>query len=211
MDLVSKPGGKSIVWVSFGFKADENGQPLNPGQAVCRLCRKTILSKGGSTTNLRNHLKVRHRVDLLEASSSTTPESLYETQAFCLNHEEFLDKVPLLQDSSNQNYIPDAAQPPGDPWLQGGPSRAVLSLPLCLRLCGNIDSGMSEPSSGESMGEMKLYANCHLQQGVTFGPFVGELCRGQMPTNLKYSWAIREDAAFIYVDASDENKSTWMR
>ncbi|XP_041641124.1 uncharacterized protein LOC121508383 isoform X2 [Cheilinus undulatus] len=72
---------------------------------------------------------------------------------------------------------------------------------------------MSGPSSsGEEQREgMKVYARCHLQQGLMFGPYLGEMCRGQMPTNLKYAWAIRDDAAFVYVDAADENKSNWMR
>ncbi|KAM7418528.1 hypothetical protein PAMA_015913 [Pampus argenteus] len=61
------------------------------------------------------------------------------------------------------------------------------------------------------MGEMKVYAKCHLKQGLMFGPYAGEVCRSQMPTNLKYAWAIRDDAAFVYIDASDENKSNWMR
>ncbi|XP_067440303.1 uncharacterized protein [Thunnus thynnus] len=130
-----------------------------------------------------------------------------------LNHEEFFEDVPFLQTASNQNYVPDAVLPPGEPWLHGGPTRAVLSLPSCLCLCGIAGSGISGPGSSgeEQMGEMKVYAKCHLQQGVMFGPYVGEVCRAQMPTNLKYAWAIRDDAAFVYVDASDENKSNWMR
>ncbi|XP_037619345.1 uncharacterized protein LOC119484556 isoform X1 [Sebastes umbrosus] len=130
-----------------------------------------------------------------------------------LNHDEFFEDVPFLQSATNTNYVPDAVLPPGEPWLHGGPSRAVLSLPSCLCLCGDVGSGMSGPGSSgdEQMGEIKVYAKCHLQQGVMFGPFVGEVCRGQMPSNLKYAWAIRDDAAFIYVDASDESKSNWMR
>lgn len=109
-----------------------------------------------------------------------------------LNHDEFFEDVPFLQTPSNQNYVPDAVLPPGEPWLHGGPSRSVLSLPSCLCLCGDVGSGMSGPGSGgeEQMGEMKVYAKCHLQQGVMFGPFVGEMCKGQMPSNLKYAWAV---------------------
>uniref|UniRef100_A0A3B4V951 Uncharacterized LOC111229441 n=2 Tax=Seriola dumerili TaxID=41447 RepID=A0A3B4V951_SERDU len=149
----------------------------------------------------------RQRSEILPENYSAGPAGLD------LNHDEFFEDVPFLQNASNQNYVPDAVLPPGEPWLHGGPSRAVLSLPSCLCLCSDVGSGMSGPgSSGEEhMGEMKVYAKCHLQQGVMFGPFVGEVCRGQMPTNLKYAWAIRDDAAFIYVDASDENKSNWMR
>lgn len=109
-----------------------------------------------------------------------------------LNHEEFFEDVPFLQPPSSQNYVPDAVLPPGEPWLHGGPSRAVLSLPSCLCLCGDLGSGASAPgaSGEEQSGEMKVYAKCHLQQGVMFGPFLGEACRGQMPANLKYSWAV---------------------
>ncbi|XP_070684550.1 uncharacterized protein [Pempheris klunzingeri] len=156
------------------------------------------------TLALGNH---KQRSEMLQESDSAGPAGLD------LNHEEFFEEVPFLQSASNQNYVPDAVLPPGEPWLHSGPSRAVLSLPSCLCLCGDIGSGMSgSGSSGEEqMGEMRVYAKCHLQQGVMFGPFVGEVCKGQMPTNLRYAWAIRDDAAFVYVDASDENKSNWMR
>ncbi|XP_034543921.1 uncharacterized protein LOC117815987 isoform X2 [Notolabrus celidotus] len=127
------------------------------------------------------------------------------------NHEEFLDDFPFLHTTSNQSYVPDAVLPPGEPWLHGGPSRAVLSLPSCLSLCKEVGIGISGSSGEEHREELKVFARCHLQQGVMFGPYVGDLCRGQMPTNLKYAWAIRDDAAFVYVDASDENKSNWMR
>ncbi|KAL1023640.1 hypothetical protein UPYG_G00043870 [Umbra pygmaea] len=49
-----------------------------------------------------------------------------------------------------------------------------------------------------------------LQQGWTFGPFLGELTRGPL-TCLKYAWAVKDNDSYFYVDASDENKSNWMR
>ncbi|XP_063739574.1 uncharacterized protein LOC134864489 isoform X2 [Eleginops maclovinus] len=213
MDLICKPRSKSVVWMYFGLKADERGQPLNSGEAICRLCRKIVLAKGGNTTNLRSHLKRRHRADFLETPSSTTSGPLFEPQGLDLNNEEFFEDFPLLHSSSNSNYVPDAVLPPGEPWLNGGPSRAVLSLPSCLCLCENTASWTSVPGSAgkEQMEEIKVYAKCHLQKGVMFGPFVGEVCKGQMPTNLKYAWAIRDDASFVYIDASDESKSNWMR
>ncbi|KAM9313651.1 E3 SUMO-protein ligase ZBED1-like [Pholidichthys leucotaenia] len=211
MALVSKPRSKSIVWTYFGLKADENGRPLNNVEAICRLCRKIVLAKGGNTTNLRSHLRRRHRADFFEPASSNTPTALFDSQGLDFSHDEFFDEVPILQAVSNQNYVPDAVLPPGEPWLHGGPSRAVLSLPSCLCLCGDMESGMSGSSIDDQKGELKVFAKCHLQQGVMFGPYVGELCRGQMPANLKYSWAIRDEASFIYVDAADENKSNWMR
>lgn len=80
MDLISKPRSKSIVWLYFGLKADEKGRPLNTGEAVCRLCRKIVLAKGGNTTNLRSHLKRRHRADFFETTSSATSGALLDTQ-----------------------------------------------------------------------------------------------------------------------------------
>ncbi|KAF7663158.1 hypothetical protein LDENG_00216870 [Lucifuga dentata] len=213
MDLIAKPRSKSSVWLYFGLKADEKGRPLNSGEVICRLCRKVVLAKGGNTTNLRSHLKRRHRADFLDTTPSTTSGAFFETQGVDFNHEELFEDVPFLQTHSNQNYIPDAVLPPGEPWLQSGPCRALLSLPSCLCLRKETDPGQSGPgsSSAKQMEEMKVYAKCHLQQSVMFGPFVGEVCRGQMPINLKYAWAIRDDASFIYIDASDENKSNWMR
>ncbi|KAM4749871.1 E3 SUMO-protein ligase ZBED1-like isoform 1-T1 [Anableps anableps] len=205
MDLISKPRSKSVVWTYFGLKADEKGQPLNTGEVICRLCRKIVLAKGGNTTNLRSHLTRRHRADFYELTSFATAGASFEVQGLDLSHEELNEDAPLLQTPSNSNYVPDAVVPPGEPWLHGGPSRAVLSLPACLSL--RTDGA----SSGEEQVELKVYAKCQLQQGVLFGPFLGEVCKGQMPSNLKYAWAIRDDFAFTYVDASDENKSNWMR
>ncbi|XP_072240295.1 E3 SUMO-protein ligase ZBED1-like isoform X2 [Leuresthes tenuis] len=211
MDLISKPRGKSMVWLYFGFKGDEKGRPLNCDEAICRLCRKIVIAKG-NTTNLRSHLRRRHPADFYESIASSTPGALLETQGVDLNHEELLEDVPFLQSPSNSNYVPDAVVPPGEPWLHGGPSRAMLSLPSCLCLCGDSGFVISDSgSSGEEHGEKKVFAKCQLQQGVLFGPFVGEVCKGHMPNNLKYAWAIREDAAFVFMDASDENKSNWMR
>ncbi|XP_041839216.1 uncharacterized protein LOC121638472 isoform X2 [Melanotaenia boesemani] len=211
MDLISKPRGKSIVWLYFGFKADENGRPLNSDEAICRLCRKIVVSKG-NTTNLRSHLRRRHPADFFESISSATPAAFSETQVADFSHDELLEDSPFLQSPSSSNYVPDAVVPPGEPWLHGGPLRAVLSLPSCLCLSREAAPGKPDArSSVEEQGEMNVYAKCQLQQGVMFGPFVGEMCKGQMPNNLKYAWAIRDDTSFIFVDASDENKSNWMR
>lgn len=80
MALICKPRSKSAVWMYFGLKANEKGQPLNTGEAICRLCRKIVLAKGGNTTNLRSHLTRRHRSDFSESISSVTPGVLHEAQ-----------------------------------------------------------------------------------------------------------------------------------
>ncbi|XP_037546373.1 uncharacterized protein LOC119423034 [Nematolebias whitei] len=211
MDLIGKPRGKSMVWIYFGFKADERGRPLNADEAICRLCRKIVLAKG-NTTNLRSHLKRRHPVEFLASLAPSTSGALSEAQALDFGHEELGEDISFFQTPSNSNYVPDAVIPPGEPWLNGGPSRAVLSLPSCLCLSKPSAPRTSGPGpSVEDQGEPKVLAKCQLQQGVMFGPFLGEMCKGQMPSNLRFAWAIRDDAAFTFVDASDENKSNWMR
>ncbi|RVE76347.1 hypothetical protein OJAV_G00009360 [Oryzias javanicus] len=209
MDLICKPKGKSAVWMYFGLKADEKGQPLKNSEAVCRLCRKIVPTKGGNTTNLRSHLTRRHRAEFMESSSATAHP---RTLGVDINPDELTEDAAILHNPSNSSYVPDAVIPPGEPWLYGGPCRAVLSLPACLCVYRDGAAGMSSPGfSGEDQGEMKVYAKCQLQQGVMFGPFVGEVCKGQMPNNLKFAWAVRDDSGFSYVDAVDENKSNWMR
>ncbi|XP_058496961.1 uncharacterized protein LOC131467205 isoform X2 [Solea solea] len=207
---------------------------LTGDTASCNICRKIISNKGGNTSNLIKHVQLRHFINVRQSSvldcfsganvcaaaaaalhsvQRHSPDAHTNSKGLDLNHEEFFEDVPFMQNALNQNYVPDAVLPPGEPWLHGGPTRAVLSLPSCLLLCEDFGSGISVAGSSgvEQLGEMKVYAKCHLQLGVMFGPYVGETCRGQMPANLKYAWAIRDDASFIYVDASDENKSNWMR
>lgn len=79
MDLVIKPRAKSFVWLYFGYKAGENGRPLNPDEVVCRLCRKIVCAKG-NTTNLRSHLRRRHPAEFNESIGSTTAGSFLEHQ-----------------------------------------------------------------------------------------------------------------------------------
>lgn len=110
MDLISKPRSKSIVWLYFGLKADEKGQPLNSGEAVCRLCRKIVLAKGGNTTNLRSHLRRRHRADFFETTSSTTSGALFEAQGdLPPNSALSLQQFGNLKCASNLSHIAFAA------------------------------------------------------------------------------------------------------
>ncbi|XP_033827623.1 uncharacterized protein LOC117375436 [Periophthalmus magnuspinnatus] len=213
MDLIGKPRSKSVVWMYFGFRADENGFPLRSDEVICRLCRKIVLAKGGNTTNLRSHLKRRHRAEVANTPFSASLGIGPETQGLEQSHEELIHELQSLsaQADTNQNYVPDAVLPPGDPWIHGGPSRAALSLPSCLCLSEYSRAHLSSPSSESYTRDMKVYARCQLQLGTMFGPYMGELSKGHLPDNLTYAWAIRDETSFIFVDGSDPNKSNWMR
>uniref|UniRef100_A0A8C7XDZ4 BED-type domain-containing protein n=1 Tax=Oryzias sinensis TaxID=183150 RepID=A0A8C7XDZ4_9TELE len=75
--LVNNPRGKSTVWMYFGLKADERGKPMNTDRAVCRLCRKVVISKG-NTTNLRSHLRRRHPAEFIEITNLATTRAFAE-------------------------------------------------------------------------------------------------------------------------------------
>ncbi|KAH3864629.1 hypothetical protein DPMN_027652 [Dreissena polymorpha] len=63
---------KSKVWQYFGFR---DGSPIN--KAKCKLCLTDVAyAKSGSTTNLMQHVKRKHNVDLarLRGRTSATTE-----------------------------------------------------------------------------------------------------------------------------------------
>ena len=61
MELVDKPGGKSVVWKYFALRSDETTkQPINDGYAYCRQCKKKVAARNGNTSNLISHLRYNH-------------------------------------------------------------------------------------------------------------------------------------------------------
>ncbi|KAK7898280.1 hypothetical protein WMY93_019133 [Mugilogobius chulae] len=59
-NLVPKQNTSSAVWEHFGFQPNENGEPENLEQAVCKICEAKISVKRGNTSNLRAHLSTHH-------------------------------------------------------------------------------------------------------------------------------------------------------
>ncbi|XP_031677083.1 uncharacterized protein LOC116372120 isoform X2 [Oncorhynchus kisutch] len=229
MDLVSKPKVKSAIWVHFGFKPNEKGEPQNIDEAVCRLCRRIVFVKGGNTSNLRHHLRLRHPDIFSEFISATSGHGYYfEPSGSEQSHHYNNDNGSQGNFGSGHgnfgsghgnfggghgndrplHFIPDMVVC-GEPWLEGGDPRAVGSIPPCLSLrrwgSGPVPGGSAEE---EEAGVFAKTLSLH--QGWTFGPFVGELTRGPLSC-LKYAWAIKENDSYYFVDASDENKSNWMR
>ncbi|CAB1326955.1 unnamed protein product [Coregonus sp. 'balchen'] len=161
MDLVSKKRATSTVWVHFGVKPNDKGEPENKEEAVCRLCRRIVPCKTGSPTNLRSHLRVHHPAVFYQLMYGGVGASMHQ--------------------SSETSGV--------------------------LRRWG---SGPVPGGSAEEEEAGVFAKTLSLQQGWTFGPFVGELTRGPLSC-LKYAWAIKENDSYYFVDASDENKSNWMR
>ena len=70
MELVSKLKTASLVWRYFGFEVGSDGNPKNEEIAVCRIssgCRKkTVMVRGGNTSNLLSHLSNHHPKEFME-------------------------------------------------------------------------------------------------------------------------------------------------
>ena len=56
-NLVKKKGTTSYVWNFFGIKKDDD---IDKDSAICRICQKLILARGGNTSNLSSHLRNHH-------------------------------------------------------------------------------------------------------------------------------------------------------
>ena len=61
--LVSKTTAISPIWTFFGFKPNDNGEPKDVNQPICRLCKRMNPVKDSQTTNLHAHLGVHHPAD----------------------------------------------------------------------------------------------------------------------------------------------------
>ncbi|CAJ0927993.1 unnamed protein product [Ranitomeya imitator] len=79
------------------------------------------------------------------------------------------------------------------------PSRALLSLPEGLVV--------KERSQG---GFGVCCTIPIIPRGCIFGPYEGDIIMDRSDCTV-YSWAIRENGSYFYIDASDDSKSSWMR
>ncbi|XP_053307988.1 E3 SUMO-protein ligase ZBED1-like [Spea bombifrons] len=79
------------------------------------------------------------------------------------------------------------------------PSRALLSLPEGLVV------------KERSQGGFGVWCTIPvIPRGCIFGPYEGDILVERNDCTL-YSWAVRENGSYFYIDASDDSKSSWMR
>jgi len=43
--MIAKPNATAPVWEYLGFKPNEQGEPMNTDEPVCRLCSKVVATK----------------------------------------------------------------------------------------------------------------------------------------------------------------------
>ena len=58
--LVEKADTRSEIWKYFAYFADSKGKPTDTSKPVCKRCLKSVITKGGNTSNLAKHLADRH-------------------------------------------------------------------------------------------------------------------------------------------------------
>lgn len=64
--------GKSVLWTYFGFEAGAGAtEGKRPDQVICRTCKKSVVAKGGNTSNMLSHLKVHHPILHAEAREAS--------------------------------------------------------------------------------------------------------------------------------------------
>ena len=60
--LVTKRNAVSTVWQCFGFKREDTAQKT----VICKVCRNTVVTSQGNTSNLFHHLQYNHVVEFEE-------------------------------------------------------------------------------------------------------------------------------------------------
>ncbi|XP_072444855.1 E3 SUMO-protein ligase ZBED1-like isoform X2 [Chiloscyllium punctatum] len=79
------------------------------------------------------------------------------------------------------------------------PSRALLTLPEGLTIKERLQGGLGVWCTLPA-----------IPRGCIFGPFDGDILTEKNDCTV-FSWALRENGSYYYVDASDESKANWMR
>ncbi|KAK7938916.1 hypothetical protein WMY93_002242 [Mugilogobius chulae] len=62
-EFVPKKGATSVIWSWFGFRPSDLEQNI----VFCKTCRRTVVAKGGNTSNLFHHLKQKHNSEYSKA------------------------------------------------------------------------------------------------------------------------------------------------
>ncbi|XP_038639490.1 E3 SUMO-protein ligase ZBED1-like isoform X1 [Scyliorhinus canicula] len=83
--------------------------------------------------------------------------------------------------------------------LERMPSRALLTLPEGLAIKERLQGGLGIWCTLPT-----------IPRGCIFGPFDGDILTDKNDCTV-FSWALRENGSYYYVDASDESKANWMR
>lgn len=68
--IIPKENTVSPVWTYFGLRAGDDGRTIFKETAVCRICEKSVTTKGGNTSNLFSHLRNHHSNKYAELSQT---------------------------------------------------------------------------------------------------------------------------------------------
>ena len=65
---------KSVVWKYYGIEKSSSGAAQRDRWVTCKLCAQKV-AHGSGATNLRNHLKMNHRVEFEELYGNETNQT----------------------------------------------------------------------------------------------------------------------------------------
>ena len=88
--MIAKPNATASVWEYFGFKPNEQGEPINTDEPVCRICSKVVATKKGNTANLHAHLKHNHPTQFSQLGGNEMQSLRPDSQ---LSLRRLVDKV----------------------------------------------------------------------------------------------------------------------
>ena len=101
-EIVSPSNRTAAIWKPFGFKKDCKGKLIKTDRAFCKVCRQSA-AHGGSTTNVRNHLRALlstlYYELLLTPSTSKIPDTEKQETV-----EKYFSQTDRLS-SNSQRYM----------------------------------------------------------------------------------------------------------
>ncbi|XP_072014539.1 uncharacterized protein [Amphiura filiformis] len=98
--VVMKKGAKSAVWQYFGYRVNEQGKLRDREWPTCVLCKRDITARGGSTGNMRQHLRIHHPAEfnkVLEAKPGK-------------NNQIQFSKLPNIKQDSGDHYASEVSK-----------------------------------------------------------------------------------------------------
>ena len=108
--VVSPSSRTAVVWKHFGFSKDENGKLVKDSRAICKLCGQKV-AHGGGTTNLKNHLRTKHRStydELFSSNSSEREQGSLDAFVTQLNVLLYLHVFLFLENINTVDWLTDS-------------------------------------------------------------------------------------------------------
>ena len=102
VELVEKKGTTSYVWTFFGLKKDHS---QDSEQVIYRLCRNSVIARGGNTSNLFSHLQNHHPKEHTDASKAKTLKGKRK-----MNDDDQSKQITLQESAERTKPLPKTSR-----------------------------------------------------------------------------------------------------